>query len=53
MELVQVIYKEVPQALHAAACGGLVQTLGKLEEEGKVVRTGKDDWRLAEGRSSL
>lgn len=53
MEMVQVIYKEVPEALHAAACGGLVQTLGKLEGEGKVVRTGADGWRLVEGKPSL
>lgn len=53
MEMVQVIYKEVPEALHAAACGGLVQTLGKLEGEGKVVRAGADGWRLVEGKPSL
>ncbi|KAM0416989.1 hypothetical protein ACHAPT_013013 [Fusarium lateritium] len=53
MELVKVIYKEVPETLHPAACGGVLQILGKLEGEGRVARDG-DGWRLlGEGRSSL
>lgn len=53
MELVEVIYKDVPEALHQAACGGVCQILHKLEGEGRVSQQG-DKWRLVvEGRSSL
>lgn len=36
MELVKVIYKDVPEALHVPAQGGVVQVLKKLENEGRV-----------------
>ncbi|RGP71832.1 putative metallo-beta-lactamase domain [Fusarium longipes] len=53
MELVEVIYKDVPRALYPAACGGVLQILGKLEGEGRVAHD-EEKWRmLAESRSSL
>lgn len=51
MEMVKVIYKDVPENLHVPAEMGLVQVLKKLEGEGKVVNeAGK--WRLG-GKSVL
>ena len=47
MEIVKIIYKDVPENLHMPANGGVVQILRKLEEEEKVVedqKTGR--WRL-------
>jgi endoribonuclease LACTB2 len=51
MELVRVIYREVPEALYPAAAGGVVQILYKLQGEGKVSSHG-DKWRLSD-RSAL
>jgi ribonuclease/clavin/mitogillin len=51
MELVKVIYKDVPEALHIPAAGGVIQVLHKLEKEGKVAVDG-GRWRL-KGRSPL
>lgn len=51
MELVKVIYRDVPESLHGAAAAGVVQILGKLETEGKVV-SGGERWRLTD-RSAL
>lgn len=47
MEIVKIIYKDVPENLHLPASGGIVQVLRKLEKEDKVahVSTG-DKWRL-------
>jgi glyoxylase-like metal-dependent hydrolase (beta-lactamase superfamily II) len=53
MDMVRSIYQDIPETLHAAAYGGLVQTLGKLEGEGKVVRTGDDGWRLPDDKPAL
>ncbi|KAI5460253.1 beta-lactamase-like protein [Mariannaea sp. PMI_226] len=53
MGLVKVIYKDIPENLHQAACGGVLQILLKLETEGRVSKQG-DKWILAtEDRSSL
>ncbi|KAH7129309.1 beta-lactamase-like protein [Dactylonectria estremocensis] len=53
MELVKVIYKDVPEGLHQAACGGVKQILHKLEGEGRVLQQG-DKWQFVTGsRSSL
>lgn len=53
MELVKVIYRDVPENLHQAACGGVLQILHKLMMEGRVEQKG-DGWLLvADGRSSL
>lgn len=58
MQIVKVVYADVPESLHAAAEGGVRQVLGKLEVEGKVVcenAEGADErrWRIKEGSSSL
>ena len=46
-EIVKIIYKDVPENLHMAANGGVVQVLHKLEEEEKVVEDSKTGrWRL-------
>ena len=54
MELVKVIYRDVPENLHPAAAAGVYQILKKLEGEGKVVDVGEDGlrWRLAVERAS-
>ncbi|KAI0016354.1 putative metallo-beta-lactamase domain protein [Xylariomycetidae sp. FL0641] len=52
MELVKVIYQDVPTSLHIPAAGGVVQILRKLQNEGKVVLEDGERWRL-KGRSSL
>lgn len=36
MDIVRVIYKDVPEELHQPASGGVAQILKKLEEEGRV-----------------
>lgn len=53
MEIVKIIYKDVPESLHLPANGGIVQILAKLEGEDKVVEdstTGR--WRI-KGRAAL
>ncbi|KAI1371911.1 Metallo-hydrolase/oxidoreductase [Hypoxylon crocopeplum] len=52
MELVKVIYRDVPESLHLPASHGVVQILRKLRDEDKVVLEGEDKWRLKD-RSSL
>ncbi|KAK4240749.1 beta-lactamase-like protein 2 [Achaetomium macrosporum] len=50
MELVRSIYRDVPESLHPAAAGGVMQILQKLQREGKVsvVVDGEEErWRLA------
>lgn len=51
MELVKVIYHDVPETLHLPAQGGVKQVLQKLEKEGKVSQEG-DKWALTD-RSAL
>lgn len=47
MEIVKIIYKDVPENLHMPANGGIVQILRKLEEEEKVMEDSKSGkWRL-------
>jgi ribonuclease/clavin/mitogillin len=47
MEIVKIIYKDVPENLHLPANGGVVQVLHKLEKEEKVVQDSKTErWRL-------
>ncbi|KAI5863581.1 Metallo-hydrolase/oxidoreductase [Durotheca rogersii] len=52
MELVKVIYRDVPENLHLPAANGLIQVLRKLYDEDRVVQEGGDKWRLND-RSSL
>ncbi|KAI1100439.1 Metallo-hydrolase/oxidoreductase [Jackrogersella minutella] len=52
MELVKVIYRDVPESLHVPAASGVVQILRKLRDEEKVVLEDGDYWRLKD-RSSL
>jgi glyoxylase-like metal-dependent hydrolase (beta-lactamase superfamily II) len=45
MELVEVIYQDVPKELHVPASGGVIQILEKLEKERRV-RRDKNRWKL-------
>lgn len=51
MDLVKIVYKDVPVELHAPAAGGVVQVLSKLEGEGRV---GQSDgkWHMS-GKAAL
>ncbi|KAF0317735.1 hypothetical protein K4K61_008663 [Colletotrichum sp. SAR11_59] len=51
MELVKVIYRDVPEELHVPASSGVVQILEKLEREDRVSQSG-DRWTWR-GHSSL
>ena len=54
LELVKVIYRDVPEALHLPASHGVTQVLLKLESEGKVAHdevSGR--WSLYNGKSAL
>lgn len=47
MEIVKVVYRDVPESLHLPANGGVLQILTKLEREGKVVEDGRTErWRI-------
>ncbi|KAM7197182.1 Beta-lactamase-like protein [Naviculisporaceae sp. PSN 640] len=46
MDLVKIIYQDVPEALHLPASSGVVQILKKLRREGKVIDIDGDRWRL-------
>ncbi|PTB62510.1 Metallo-hydrolase/oxidoreductase [Trichoderma citrinoviride] len=52
MEIVKVVYKDVREDLHMAACGGVVQMLAKLEQDGKVRQT-EDGWQLQDAKSVI
>ncbi|KAI2635574.1 Metallo-hydrolase/oxidoreductase [Hypomontagnella submonticulosa] len=52
MELVKVIYRDVPESLHIPAASGVVQILRKLRDEDKVVQEDDLKWRLKD-KSSL
>ncbi|OLN87649.1 Beta-lactamase-like protein 2 [Colletotrichum chlorophyti] len=51
MELVKVIYHDVPEELHVPASGGVIQILKKLEKEDRVEQS-HDRWILKD-RSAL
>ena len=54
LEIVKVIYYNVPESLHLPASHGVLQVLMKLEAEGKTVHdTESDKWRLETGKSAL
>lgn len=47
MEIVKIIYQDVPENLHVPAEGGILRILVKLQEEGKVKQgCGKEKWRI-------
>ena len=48
MELVKVVYKEVPESLHGPAANGAVQVLRKLEGEGKITQRQREKWQIAD-----
>ncbi|KXJ90648.1 metallo-beta-lactamase domain-containing protein [Microdochium bolleyi] len=52
MELVKIIYADVPESLHVPAAGGISQIMRKLEAEDRVKLEDGDRWRLRD-RSSL
>lgn len=45
MEIVKIIYRDVPENLHVPANGGVVQILQKLQADEKVVKE-QDRWKL-------
>ncbi|KAM3501835.1 hypothetical protein MY11210_009261 [Beauveria gryllotalpidicola] len=55
-DIVKVVYKEVHEDLHPAACAGVLQILSKLEQEGRAVRANDgdagDSWVLT-GQAAL
>lgn len=53
MDLVKIIYHDVPSELHAAACGGLIQILEKLKHDGMVIRHDHDRWELVREKPTL
>ncbi|RAL03810.1 putative metallo-beta-lactamase domain protein [Aspergillus ibericus CBS 121593] len=53
LELVKVIYKDVPESLHLPASHGVQLVLNKLEDEGRVSQDGSGKWSLESGRSAL
>lgn len=52
MELVKVVYRDVPESLHEPAARGVVQVLWKLQGEGRVVQTRDQRWEVA-GKAAL
>ena len=52
MQLVKVVYKDVPESLHEPAERGVVQVLRKLQGEGKVVQMQGGRWRVV-GKAAL
>ncbi|KAL2072339.1 hypothetical protein VTL71DRAFT_11682 [Oculimacula yallundae] len=53
MEIVKVIYKDVPENLHIPANGGILQILRKLEEDEKVVEDSKSERWSIKNRAAL
>lgn len=52
MAIVKIVYKDVREDLHPAACAGVLQILGKLEQEGKLARVEDGSWTLS-GQAAL
>jgi len=53
MEIVKVIYKDVPENLHLPAHGGVMQVLRKLQEEGKVFESDSIGRWMIRNRATL
>ncbi|CAD6443079.1 2bb8c208-3e11-4c38-8712-8d50f056a6b5 [Sclerotinia trifoliorum] len=45
MEIVKIVYRDVPESLHVPANGGILQILNKLQADEKVVQE-QDRWKL-------
>lgn len=52
MAIVKKVYKDVREDLHMAACGGVLQMLAKMEQEGKVKQI-RDGWQLQDVKSVI
>jgi ribonuclease/clavin/mitogillin len=47
MDIVKIVYRDVPENLHESANGGVIQVLRKLQQEGKVLEDPLTQrWRL-------
>ncbi|KAL2869862.1 putative metallo-beta-lactamase domain protein [Aspergillus lucknowensis] len=54
LEIVKVIYQNVPENLHLPAANGVIQVLNKLEGEGRVTHDADSGrWTLNTGKSTL
>lgn len=54
IQLVKVIYKDVPESLHLPASHGVIQILNKLEVEGKVEHDrDSGEWKFIAQRPAL
>ncbi|KAJ6171001.1 hypothetical protein N7470_000068 [Penicillium chermesinum] len=54
LELVKVIYRDVPESLHLPASHGVIQVLNKLEDDGRTVHDSvSGQWRLGNEKSAL
>ena len=48
MDLVKVVYRDVPEDLHVPAANGAKQVLQKLEAEGKVAQHRHGRWQISD-----
>ncbi|CEN59377.1 Putative Glyoxylase [Aspergillus calidoustus] len=54
LEIVKIIYHNVPENLHLPAANGVIQVLNKLEDEGKVIHDADSGrWTLNVGKPAL
>ncbi|KAL4881950.1 beta-lactamase-like protein [Aspergillus karnatakaensis] len=54
IEIVKIIYHNVPENLHLPAANNVIQVLNKLEAEGKVIHDADSGrWTLSTGKSAL
>jgi len=53
MEIVKIIYKDVPSELHLPAHGGIMQVLWKLQKEDEVFEDGSSQKWTIKGRAAL
>lgn len=53
LDLVKVIYRDVPESLHLPASHGVAQVLLKLEGEGRVVQDASGAWGLRNEKPAL
>lgn len=54
MEIVKIVYKEVPENLHEPAARGVLQILQKLAGEGQAVQSADGHrWQIAEKASAM